>query len=566
MDKKNTKLLLIIFLIGIFMGSLDTAIVSPARTIMGNTLHISADASIWIITLYTLVYAISMPIIGKIADRKGMKIMFTISVLIFGLGSLLCGLADYSSSFSFLLISRAIEAIGAGGILPIATAFIGASFPPEKKGAALGMVGGINGIATLLGPSLGSFILGAFGGANWGILFFINVPLCIIVLIVLLRTKMESVKKAPKKMDVTGSVISGLFILSLMLFITNLSFLNLWKSFSSINCYPYLIAAVILLPILIFVELRAQDPIINMRYFAKRQMLIVFILAFLVGVGLMVVVFLPQFCSNVLGLKLGSGGYFVTLMAVFTGFAAPFGGKLIDKTSAKLVLGSGFTLTIIGSLILAFIVPSTLSGLALGIGLAFIGLGIGFTMGTPLNYVIQSSVEQEHIASAQSTLSLIRSIGIALSPNLLVNFIAEAGNKMPAALMKVIPAAPGLSSATMSSGHAGANMINAFQNANVTTIFPIVRNFLSNMFDMAAPQMLKGMQGHIPHGTTAAAVLAQSKIEYFTKVDAAKSAIESAYQQTMNTGFAHMFMTLAIIALLGLLFTLFLPKVIKKVA
>lgn len=566
MDKKSTKLLLIIFLVGIFMGSLDTAIVSPARTIMGNTLHISADASIWIITLYTLFYAISMPIIGKLADRKGMKLMFTISVILFGTGSLLCGIADYTSSFSFLLFARAIEAIGAGGILPIATAFIGASFPPEKRGAALGMVGGINGIATLLGPALGSFVLDTFGGSNWGILFFINIPLCIVVLIILFSTKMEALKKAPKKMDIAGSMVSGLFILSLMLFITNLSFLDFWKSFSSTSCYPYLIAAVLLLPILIFVELRAEDPIINMTYFTKKQMVIVFVLAFLVGVGLMVVVFLPQFCSNTLGLKLGSGGYFVTLMAVFTGAAAPFGGKLIDKTSAKLVLTSGFALTIIGSLILAFAVPATLSGIILAIGLAFVGLGIGFTMGTPLNYVIQSSVEQEHVASAQSTLSLIRSIGIALSPNLLVNFIAEAGNKMPAALMKVIPPAPGLSTASMAGGSAGAGMVSAFQNANVTTIFGIVKNFLNNMFDKASPDMLKSMQGHIPPGSSATAMLAQSKAEYFSKLDNARSAIESTYQQTMNNGFAHMFITLAIIAALGVLCTLFLPKIIKKVA
>ncbi|MGL4849420.1 MAG: MFS transporter, partial [Clostridium sp.] len=185
MSKKSTKVLLIIFLLGIFMGSLDTAIISPARTIMGNTLHISADASIWIITLYSLIYAVSMPITGKLADRYGLKTMFTFCILVFGVGSLLCGISNFFGSFHFLLVARAIEAIGAGGVMPIATAFVGSSFPPEKRGAALGMVGGINGIATLIGPSIGSFILDTFGGSHWDLLFFINVPICIVVLIVL---------------------------------------------------------------------------------------------------------------------------------------------------------------------------------------------------------------------------------------------------------------------------------------------------------------------------------------------------------------------------------------------
>ncbi len=145
-SQKKRKLLLIMFLVGIFMGSLDTAIVSPVRTIMANTLHISADSSIWIITLYSLVYAVSMPIVGKLADRKGLKKIFTLSILLFGIGSWLCGISGYTGSFSFLLVARVIEAIGAGGVIPIATAFIGNSFPKEKKGAALGLVGAMTGV------------------------------------------------------------------------------------------------------------------------------------------------------------------------------------------------------------------------------------------------------------------------------------------------------------------------------------------------------------------------------------------------------------------------------------
>ncbi|MGL4654929.1 MAG: MFS transporter [Sarcina sp.] len=531
---KSKKALVIIFLVGIFMGSLDTAIISPARTIMGNTLHISADASIWIITLYSLIYAVSMPIIGKLADRNGLKPMFTISVLLFGIGSLFSGLANFFGGFDMLLGARFIEAIGAGGMIPIATAFIGGAFPPEKRGAALGMVGGINGIATLIGPALGSIILEVFGDDRWGILFFINIPVVIVVLGVLFSKKIERIEKPVKKMDFAGSIVSALFILSLMAFITSLNFTDLAGSFESLRSFPFLIIAIILLPVLIFVESRAEDPIIHLKYFKNKGMVLVFIMAFLVGAGLMVVVFLPQFCSNVLGLKLGAGGYFVTLMAAFSGVAAPMGGKFVDKFSAKVVLLIGFGCTIIGTLILAFIVTATLSIIPLIIGLAFMGLGVGLTMGTPLNYFVQSSVRKEEIATAQSTLSLIRSLGLALSPNLLVGFIAQAGSQMQGKLMAVIPhaqSAVGSMSASSSSA-----MQNAFQNANVTTIFSVIKQYVVG----AMPKQMQGM--------------------YSVELDKVKSTIESTYQTVMNNGFEKMFITLAIIAGLAFIAAIAMPK------
>ena len=537
---KSKKALVIMFLVGIFMGALDTAIISPARTVMGNTLHISADASIWIITLYALIYAVSMPIIGKLADRKGLKSMFTVSVVLFGIGSLFSGLANFFGGFEMLLVARVIEAIGAGGMVPIATAFIGGAFPPEKRGAALGMVGGMNGIATLIGPSLGSLILGAFGADRWGILFFINIPVVIVLIAVLLSKKIEKVEKPLKKMDFAGSIVSSLFIVSLMAFITSLNFVNLASSFESVRSYPFLILAVILLPILIFIESRAEDPIIHLKYFKNRGMVLVFIIAFLVGAGLMVVVFLPQFCSNVLRLKLGSGGYFVTLMALFSGFAAPVGGKLVDKFSAKIVLLTGFACTIIGTLILAFAVTSTLSAVALVIGLAFMGLGVGLTMGTPLNYFVQTSVPKEEIASAQSTLSLIRSLGIALSPNLLVGFIAQAGSNMQGSLMAVLPHAQGMAS-SMSIKSTSA-MESAFQNANVTTVFSVIKKYVV---------------GAMP---------AQMQVGYSVQLDKIKATIETTYQTVMNNGFEKMFITLAIIGGLAFIAALAMPKKIKQVA
>ena len=154
-DKKpNFKMIMFLYLLGIFMGALDTGIITPARTVIQNALSIDEKTGIWMITIYTLAYAASIPIMGKLADRFGRKYVYLTSILLFGAGSLFCGLSQHFHSFQLLLVSRAVQAIGGGGIVPIATAEFGTTFPKDQRGMALGLVGGVYGIANLLEPRL----------------------------------------------------------------------------------------------------------------------------------------------------------------------------------------------------------------------------------------------------------------------------------------------------------------------------------------------------------------------------------------------------------------------------
>lgn len=132
LKKKSTSIAMVVFLLGIFMGAMDSGIVSPARNVIANALGISQSASVWMITIYTLSFAVSMPVTGKLADTYGRKKVYMICVILFATGSLLCGISDIVGNYEFLLASRVVEAIGAGGIMPIATAYIGSSFPEEK--------------------------------------------------------------------------------------------------------------------------------------------------------------------------------------------------------------------------------------------------------------------------------------------------------------------------------------------------------------------------------------------------------------------------------------------------
>lgn len=571
MKKHSSKnLLLILFLLGIFMGALDTGIVSPARTVIASSFNISASTSIWLITIYTLAYAVAMPIAGKLSDNFGKKKIYIISISLFGLGSLLCGLSNFYGDFSLLLVARVIQAIGGGGIMPIATAYIGDSFPPEKKGAALGMVGGIYGIATTLGPTIGSAILNIVGTSNWGVLFFINVPICLIILILSALSHTEEKTSISKKIDIIGSVIITLTILSLMYGLTNLKFYEFSTSIKSASVWPYLLAFVILLPILIFAEKRAEDPILNLKYFTNREISLALIIAFIVGAGMMGVVFIPQFGENVLKIKSGSGGYIVTVMAIFSGISAPISGKLVDKFSAKVVLISGFALSAIGTLTLALYTANHPNFFSLLIGLVFVGLGMGCTMGAPLNYIVQINVSSDETATAQSTLSLIRSIGVAISPNILIGFISQAGKNMSTKLMEVVPKmempqiqgmeAPA-GNMTSNSGGISQEQLQLLQNADITTIVDAVKKFSEGIInDKVAPAINQMTSAANYKGPKADSLISTIIESYLKQIEASRLTIENTFQSVLNSGYSKLFIGAAVIALLGLLFSVLLSK------
>lgn len=156
-----------LYLLGIFMGALDTGIITPARPLISTQLGVDESAGIWMITIYTLAYAAAIPIMGKLADRSGRKPIYLLSIALFGAGSLLCGLSQDVGSFGMLIAARALQAIGGGGILPIATAEVGTTVPQERRGLALGLVGAVYGVANIFGASAGSLVLQIAGAENW---------------------------------------------------------------------------------------------------------------------------------------------------------------------------------------------------------------------------------------------------------------------------------------------------------------------------------------------------------------------------------------------------------------
>lgn len=428
-----------LYLLGIFMGAIDTGIITPARTVIQTELGVDEASGIWMITIYTLAYAAAIPIMGKLADRNGRKVVYLVAIGLFGVGSLLCGLSQDVGSFEMLIASRALQAIGGGGILPIATADIGTAVPKEKRGMALGLVGAVFGIANVFGASAGSLVLDIVGVHNWQWIFYINVPISLAILIAGLKWLPNHRSDDVSPIDVWGSLALVAMILSLLWGVRNLDYFSFASSVTSLNVWPWLALFAALVPVFVLIERRAADPVMNLAYFTNRGIAMTLLLSLLSGVILMGVVFVPQFAENALKLPAGSGGYLVIALGLASGIGSPLSGRLTDRFGPRWVLAVGGALSLVAAVVIivwAIPQPSLTSVL---VGLCLVGLGLGFIVGSPLNYMMLERTPESEASSALGTLSLVRSVGTTLAPALMVGFLANAGTTLQDAVTAELP-------------------------------------------------------------------------------------------------------------------------------
>lgn len=319
-----------LFCIGVFMAALDNGIISAALTTINSSFDVSANWGAWGVTIYTLGLAISIPVVGKLADRYGRRKLFIVEIALFGLGSLLVAL---SPNFGFYLAARFIQAMGGGGIFIIGSSHILSTFPAEKQGKALGILGGMNGIGAVLGPNVGSLILDLTG--NWHYLFLINVPIAI-VLVILGFLKIEETKEPTVgKMDLLGTVLLSLAILGIMYGLTNIE-TDFWDSVVQPEVYGFILAGILLFTILIIynraLERRKDgDPVLPVSLLAQPQYLLTLLVGALSGALLAGMVFIPAFSEQVLGISAEYSGYWMTPLALASGVGAAFGGALVDN-------------------------------------------------------------------------------------------------------------------------------------------------------------------------------------------------------------------------------------------
>ena len=437
---KRWKLVLVLYLAGIGMGALDMGIVNPARTVIQNGLGVDDKVGVWVFTIYTLAYAAAIPVIGKIADIIGRKPVYVLAIGLFGLGSLGCGLSQDFSSLGLLLASRAIQAIGGGGMVPVATAAVGTIVPPPKRGMALGLVGMVYGAASVFGASAGSLVLDIAGQENWQWIFYINVPIAVIVVLLGIWALPQETQSSTRKLDLPGIFILVVMITALLWAFQNLDFTKISESLSDRDVWVGLLIFLVLIPAFWIAEVRAEDPIIDFKYFATINVGTTLMFGAVSGILMMTVMFIPQFAENCLRLPSGAGGYPTIIIGVASAIGAPLSGRLTDRFGPRAVLGVGVLISAIAGFMLIYWASPYPGFLSNSVSIFVVGLGLGFLMGAPLTYLILHLIPETDANSGQATLSLIRSLGTTLAPAILVGLLATAMGGLSGKVMDAMPA------------------------------------------------------------------------------------------------------------------------------
>ena len=425
MGRTNSiKAVFAVYLLGLLLGGLYVGMVAPVRLVIQEQFGLNDATGIWMINIYTLFYAACIPVVGKLADVRGRKPVFLGCLTTFAVGSLVCGLSQLAGSFALLLAGRLVQAVGACGVIPVANAEIGATFPQEKKGMALGIAAAVAGIANVLGAALGSLVIGLVGNEQWSALFYFAIPVSVVLVIAGARVLPNRKSDGDGALDVPGSVLMVITVLLLLLALQNIDVSNLGASLASLDVVAPAVGFVVFLVAFVLVERRAASPVFHLEYLKRRPIVVTMVVSFFVGCMTITMTLIPEVAEFIMNAPVGSGGLYILPVGVMCMFGPPLGGKLIDRFGPKPVLMSGLGIAAVGFLFLAFVSLNHANAALLIAGLAIMGLGMGFAMGAPTNYMILENTDPAESGSAIATIALVRQIGTTVAPAILLGFVA----------------------------------------------------------------------------------------------------------------------------------------------
>ncbi|MFI6582036.1 MDR family MFS transporter [Embleya sp. NPDC050493] len=395
--------------LGMFLGMLDGTIVGTALpTIVGDLGGL--DRLSWVVTAYLLAAAAATPIWGKLGDLYGRKGAFMASIGVFLVGSMLSGM---SRDMNELILFRAVQGLGAGGLMVGAFALIGALVPPRDSGRVQALFGAIMPIALVGGPLLGGFLTDHL---NWRWAFYVNVPVGLPALgIVGFGIRLDTVR-IKARIDYAGAALLTTGIVALTLFAGWAGTTYAWTSPQILGLAGLTVVA---LAAFVPVERRAVEPIIPPRLFADRNFAVAQVLSFLVGAVMMAATnYLPQYMQFVRGASPTAGGLLLLpLMFGMLGVQIT-SGRLISRTGryrAYPILGAA--LMIVGALVLLGLGVDTPTAAASALTL-LIGVGVGFVMQSTM-LITMNSADPRDLGAASGTATLTRTIGGSLGVALL---------------------------------------------------------------------------------------------------------------------------------------------------
>ncbi len=429
-----TGLIVAALLLVMLLSALDQTIVSTALpTIVGELGGL--DQLSWVVTAYLLSSTVVLPLYGKLGDLYGRKIVLQAAIVLFLAGSALCGVAQ---DMTQLIVLRALQGLGGGGLMVVTMAAIGDLVPPDRRARYQGMFGGVYGLATIVGPLLGGFLVEHL---SWRWIFTINLPLGLLALAVIGVAFRPHTAQVKHRIDYMGAAFLATALTCVILFTSEGGSLLPW---TSPQLWMTLVLGVVAIGGFVYEERLAAEPIMPLELFRHRTFVLVSLIGFVVGVALFgSVTFIPLYLQVVKGSTPSQAG--LQLLPMMGGMLVTsiVSGRLISRLGSYRMFPIAGTL--IGGVAMALLATLTLDTPlhTMYAYMALLGIGLGMVMPV-LTLAVQNTVEFRHMGVATSGATLFRSIGGSLG---VAAFGALFSHGLQSRMMHALPAGTALPSA-----------------------------------------------------------------------------------------------------------------------
>ncbi len=455
------------------LAALDQTIVSTALPRIATELN-GLNKLSWVATAYLLTSAVTTPLYGKISDMFGRKRIFQFAILIFLLGSILCGA---SQTMNQLVIARALQGVGAGGLMSLVLAIVGDIIPPRQRGTYMGYFGAVFGLSSVAGPLLGGFLTDTF---SWRWVFFVNIPLGIVAFAAVASRLHLPVHKTEHKVDYTGAAILAAGSVSLLLASVWGGSTYTWDSSQIIGLTT---AGLVLAGLFVIVEKRAKEPIIPMHLFRNDIFTVSIILSLLAGIAMFAsILYIPLYQQIVRGYSPTKSGLYMIPFVIGMLSGSITSGRLTSK------LGRYKIFPIIGTLVLSFglwlfsHLSLTTSEWVLGSWMFVLGIGLGMFMQI-MTLAIQNSVDRSELGTATSSASFFRSLGSAFGGAIFGSILT---GRLTTYLREALPQHAGGATINIDSVQSGAGLHGLPPAVAHQVLEAFVRSF-HDMFLLAIP-------------------------------------------------------------------------------
>ena len=405
--------------IPMFMATLDNLVMTTALPVLHQDLHASVEELQWFVNAYTLVFASLILFAVALGDRFGRRTVFVVGIAIFTLAS---AAAAFATDPTQLIIARAVQGLGGAGIMPLSLSLLAGSVEPRRRPLAIGIWGGIAGLGVAAGPLIGGAVI---AGWNWQGIFWINVPVGIIAIPIILAV-LPNAFGAKVRADIVGVLLAGLGVLGLVFGIVRGNPAG-WDSGEVIGS---LFAGAVLLAAFVVWELRHAAPLLPLRLFRDRSFSVANIVGFGFSFGMFGAVFiLIQFLQIVQGHTPLEAAVLTTPWTMAPMIVAPLAGIFAGRIGTRILIVAGLLFQALGLFWLALVMTADVSYLTMLPAFISAGIGMGLVF-APSSTAVLANMHPEDSAKASGTNSTLREIGVALGIAVLTAVFTGAGGQL----------------------------------------------------------------------------------------------------------------------------------------